>query len=395
MELDQQDIEEKKNLEEIISQRIKIYPTKKQRNLLSQWFGVQRWVYNKCLERHNLNQKNNVKTTLADLRTNIINNSNFETENSWMLEYHYDLRDEAVRDFIKNIKSNLAKGGKFTLQFKSLKIQRELGCSLSVLKKHWNKPRNFYSDLFNPRKLKSSQSLPKNLPSDSRISRSSTNKYFILIPKTLVHSDSQAVLGSQIFMDPGVNGFVTGYDPSGKIIVWGEKDVGRIARLLHYKNRLRSKIQKEKKCYRKRNLRLAMLRTGEKINNLVKDLHRKLAKFLCQNYSEIYLPRLNFHNFRKLNRKDKANMAALKHCAFLDYLKFKAKGYGCKVFEVNEARTSKTCSSCGFLKNDLGKSRVFKCDRCSIRIGRDVNASKNIMLRYFTKLRAVYDGIEA
>lgn len=56
--------------------------------------------------------------------------------------------------------------------------------------------------------------------------------------------ENQAPTNSMIFIDPGVKTFITGYDPSGKIITWGENDIGRIARLLHYTRKLQSKIKK-------------------------------------------------------------------------------------------------------------------------------------------------------
>lgn len=117
------------------AQKIRIYPKKSQQQTLNKWFGLQRWVYNKCLAQHKENIRNEIKTTVGSLRTNIINNSNFENSNTWVLDYNYDLRDEAIRDFIKNLKSNKAKGGKFELKFRSLKDQKLYGCSMSVLKK--------------------------------------------------------------------------------------------------------------------------------------------------------------------------------------------------------------------------------------------------------------------
>jgi IS605 OrfB family transposase len=379
----------------LIAQKIKLYPTKAQRQTLKEWFGVQRWVYNKCLKHHIENQEKGIKTTIKGLRENIINNVNFQTENTWMLQYSYDLRDEAVRDFMKNISSNIAKGGKFKLNFRSLKQQKLNGCSLSVLKKHWNRG-GFYSSIFNRERLRGHQKLPKELLKDSRLIKTATKKYFISLPKIEEKSDSQADENSMIFLDPGVKNFVTGYDPSGKSITWGARDVGRIARLLHYKSKLQGRIKKQTKNKRRASMRIAMLRIGEKLRNLVKDLHQKLSKFLCMNYKYIYLPRLNFHDFKQLNKKSKAKLASLQHCGFLDNLITKARVYGSRVFEVNEAYTSKTCCNCGYLKQDLSNKDVYNCSNCKIKIGRDINASKNIMLRYFTRATTlISSGIEA
>lgn len=384
MGLDQLNTSE--NVTKKIAKIIRIYPTKTQIKTFREWSGLQRWVYNQCVNRHKENQKNKKTTTLKDLRENIINTKNFEKENTWVKEYDYDLRDEAVRDFMKNLKSNLAKGGKFELEFRSLKQQNTTGFSLSVLKKKWNKKRGFYSKVFKPSELESHQKLPDSLPSDSRLIKNSLNQYFIAIPIDIKSCDNQTKRDSMIFLDPGVKNFVVGYDPNGKVVIWGERDVARIARLLHHKRKLQSFVKKEKKNKRRKRLRMALLRIGNKINNLVTDLHKKLSKFLCLNYKKIFLPRLNFHNFKKLNKKSKALMSSYRHCEFLDKLKDKAISYGSKVFEVNEAYTSKTCSNCGYIKMDLSNSNIYNCNSCNISIGRDINAAKNIMLRLFTKL---------
>lgn len=365
---------------------IQVYFTHDQKQILNKWFGIRRWIYNKCLSLINENNK----ITLAELRKKVINEENYKVENTWVLDYHYDLRDEALRDLLKNIKSNKAKEKKFKIRFKSLKEEKTKGTSLSVLSKHWNK-NNFYKDIFSPKKMKTNEKekIPQTLLYTSRLIKSPRKKYFICIPQSLKMCDNQTLDNvNMIFLDPGSRDFMTGYDPQGKIVTWGTYDVGRIARLLHYKNKLQSKKDKDTALRaRKRNkYRIAILRLGEKIRNLVTDLHRKLAKWLCENYKYIYLPRLNFHTCKNLNKKSKAKLASWRHCEFLKLLIFKSREYeGCRVLEVNESFTSKTCSVCGYQKNNLGKNKIYDCDDCKSVLDRDINASKNIMLRYFSK----------
>jgi putative transposase len=361
--------------------RVKIYPSTEQKQTLRKWFGARRWIYNRCLALIN----SGTAATLKELRTRVINNENFKNENKWMLEYDYDLRDEALQDLLKNIKSNKTKGSKFKMQFKSRHSRKKE--SISVLGKKWNKKNNFYSSIFKPSLLKSSETLPEDLKYTSRLLHTATNRYFLCIPKPLELQSENQAHNNMIFIDPGMSDFLTGYDPSGKVIVCGEKDNVRIARLLHYRRKLHSKISKEKRNRKKKALRLAMLRIYEKIDNLVKDLHKKLALWLCTNYKKIYIPRLNFHTCKNLPKRKKCVLAALQHCAFVDRLIYKSREFpGCEVVEVNEAYTSKTCSNCGYQKEDLGKNRVYKCNSCSLEFGRDINASRNVMLRYFTKV---------
>jgi transposase len=363
------------------SKHIRVYFDIEQKKTIKKWLGVTRFIYNKCLEII----KSNSNWSIKYLREKIINNANYKNKNQWMLEYNYDLRDEALSDLLKNIKSNKAKGKKFDIHFKSRKEEYIKGASLSILAKHWNHKKGFFSNIYNTNKIKSNEKLPDILMYTSRLLKTATNKYFISLPLPLNENQVDVKEQNVIFIDPGSKCFLTGYDPSGKIIVWGENDIGRIARLLHYKRKLQSKKSlKDFSSKKKRKYRLAELRIGEKISNLIVDLHKKLAKWLCENYTKIYIPRLNFHKMKKLHSKEKAKLASLSHCAFVDRLIWKSREYKCNIYEVQEDYTSKTCSNCGFLKQNL-KGRIYNCDACNNVFDRDVNASKNIMLKYLTE----------
>lgn len=359
------------------SKHIQVYFNKEQKKIIKQWLGVTRFIYNKCLHIIKTEKISNKKY----LRSKIINNSNYITDNKWMLEFNYDLRDEALSDLLKNINSNLAKGKKFDIKFKSKKDEYIQGASLSILAKYWNKKKGFYSPILNTDKIRTNEELPKILMYSSRLLKTATNKYFISLPLPLNESQVNVIKENKVlFIDPGSKIFITGYDPSGEIITWGENDIGRIARLLHYKRQLQSKYKGDKRT----KIRKAILRIGEKIRNLVNDLHRKLAKWLCANYTKIYIPRLNFHKMRKLYSKEKAKLAAYSHCSFLDRLISKSREYNCKIYEIYEDYTSKTCSNCGNLKAEL-KGRAYNCGKCNEIFDRDINASKNMLLKYLTE----------
>jgi putative transposase len=97
--------------------KVRIFPDKEQKTILNQWFGIRRFIYNKCIAIIKEDYKNQIKTTQKRLRELVVNNVNYVQNNTWMIDYEYDLRDEAMRDALKNLKSNLAKGGHFELKF--------------------------------------------------------------------------------------------------------------------------------------------------------------------------------------------------------------------------------------------------------------------------------------
>ncbi len=55
----------------------------------------------------------------------------------------------------------------------------------------------------------------------------------------------------------------------------------------------------------------------------------------------------------------------------------------------SEEYTSKTCGNCGVLKNNLGGSKVLNCGSCGLKIDRDINGSRNILLKTYNELEKV------
>ena len=79
-------------------------------------------------------------------------------------------------------------------------------------------------------------------------------------------------------------------------------------------------------------------------------------------------------------------MLALSHYEFKERLKSTAKYYGRKVYECGEAYTSKTCGNCGEIDDDLNGKKIYKCRNCKIKLDRDINGARNILLRQLSML---------
>lgn len=68
---------------------------------------------------------------------------------------------------------------------------------------------------------------------------------------------------------------------------------------------------------------------------------------------------------------------------FEQFLKYKAEAKGCHVQYVDARYTSQRCSKCGHIaKNNRKNQACFKCRQCSFQLNADLNASKNIVLKY-------------
>ncbi len=138
-------------------------------------------------------------------------------------------------------------------------------------------------------------------------------------------------------------------------------------------------------------MKKAGLRIQHKIRNLVDELHKKMAKWLCSNYRLILLPSFGTKGMvRRLSRKISEETARARltwaHYRFRQRLLFKSQEYpSCKVVICSEAYTSITCGHCGKLNRELGKKKNFECPSCCWILDRDVNGARNILLRYLTE----------
>ena len=131
--------------------------------------------------------------------------------------------------------------------------------------------------------------------------------------------------------------------------------------------------------------------------NIVKDFHYKLAWYLCSNFENICWPNFKASEIMMLD----LNCGVKRRCNILSFYKLMSrineiskivKG-GCVIHRGSEAYSSKMCSWCSRLKENLGGGRVFRCsyDDCyfsSVDIPRDGGAAVNIEM--FTYLHGVF-----
>ena len=173
-----------------------------------------------------------------------------------------------------------------------------------------------------------------------------------------------------ITIDPGVRKFGVGYDPSGKIVVFGEGANKELIRLMLLIDK--EKNNEIKKYYWKR------------IHDLTEELHWKVISYLMKNYDLIMIPEFRISGMvkgHKISRQTKRLLYIFRYYSFLQKLKYKTQTHNKKLYVVDEVYTSKTCTNCGCLKTNLGSKEMYECDSCGMKIDRDVNGSRNIYIK--------------
>jgi len=182
-------------------------------------------------------------------------------------------------------------------------------------------------------------------------------------------------------IDPGVRTFMTCFGNDGYTEF--EHDNNYIKKLDNKIHNLQTFFKLSGSIAKKVRLRKKKLNKLEKRKeNIINELHWNTINKILKNYDFIFYGDIKSHDVVKdgKNKTLNTDMMNLKLYKFKQRLLFKAEEKNKKVFEVKEHYTTKTCSFCGSLNNPE-KSKIYECKSCNIKIGRDINASKNILMK--------------
>lgn len=373
------------------ARKIRIHPTEEQRIVLDKWFGSVRFCYNQLVGQFQSVGQGGVN--LAVLRKVV---KDVEETKSWLKDIPGEIKDVAVRDFDKARTTHFAKLKKKRLQNVNARLdskfkfrtKRDRQQSFEVRARDMVRDRGNFA-FINLKNVKSSEKLPSVLEGSVRFIRDRLNRYYLIIPRQVKRNEKQVSSDKTVSLDPGVRTFQTTYDTEGLVTEWGNGDMKQIFRLCKVADKVQSEFQK-KKGSKRRSTKRAWYRIMDKIKNRVKDVHCKMSKWLCEEYRVILIPKFESSRMvrrvqRKINSKTARSMLTWSHYTFREMLKAKAELYSnVTVIECDEAYTSKTCGNCGKIHQTLSGSKVFKCKHCEYESDRDINAARNIMLRYLS-----------
>jgi len=200
---------------------------------------------------------------------------------------------------------------------------------------------------------------------------------------------------SIVALDPGVRTFQTAFS-FDSAVSYGDGIVNdRLVPLMSEFDRLlsaRDKLHREDKSKQwvkdsLKNLNRRIHKVRARQQNLVADLHRRVAYDLVSNHDVILLPtfetkqmvkKSNETRKRFLRRKTVRGMLGLAHYRFKQTLKWMAKKYGKTVIDTNESYTSKTLWDGSILKTLGGKASILFQGK---RVNRDIHGARNILIR--------------
>lgn len=188
-------------------------------------------------------------------------------------------------------------------------------------------------------------------------------------------------------IDLGLNSFIT---LSNGMQIKAPKPLKKLSRKLVRKQRQLNKKQhaktkddvlkkvKKSNNYKKQSLKVNKLH--KKIANIRNDFLHKTTSMLVRNFKYIAIEDLNVSGMVKNHKLAKA-ISDVSFCEFRRMLQYKADHNQAEITIADRFYpSSKTCSCCGLIKQDLTlKDRLYCCESCDTKLDRDYNASLNLL----------------
>jgi putative transposase len=224
-------------------------------------------------------------------------------------------------------------------------------------------------------------SLPLNIiTKNSILQYDSYKKSFIIITPKDKNDTIKLKQYEKCGIDIGVRTFLTTYSKNASYEIGTNTNIyiDRINKRLDniQKSKNENKISDNK--YKKLNYKY-----HDKLENKIKDMHNKTANFLLSSYETIIIGKVSTKKMvsnltGNLHDKVKRRLMALSHYRFRMKLQSMSHKFGNTIIETNEYLTSKCCSNCKNIKDNLGSSKTYNCEKCNLVLDRDINASINI-----------------
>ena len=354
------------------SHRYRIFPNKKQQELLEKHFGSVRFIYNWGLEKKiKAYQKNKKRISCFDLINELVKLKK-KKDFQWLNEVNSQSLQMSLRNLDNAFTSFFRKHNKFP-KFKSKKNNKN---SFQV-PQHLKLNNKLTIPKIPDIKIKLSRPIEGKIKT-ATISKTLTNKYFIVI---LVEENKQLPKKPKITeettigIDLGIKHFATISDgrkiENPKYLKQSEPKLERHQRWLSRKKRGSNNRKKQR-------LRVALIQ--EKITNQRSDFIHKLTYQLTHEnqVSSIAIEDLAIKNMVKNHHLAKAIADASWH-EFRRQLRYKCDWYGKNLLIIGRFEPSSKICSCGYVNQELKLSdRKWTCPRCKTEHDRDILASQNI-----------------
>lgn len=355
--------------EAIKGYKFRIHPTQEQRIKIDRTFGACNYVYNGMLALRQFRYKEFgerlSKFDLGKVLTQV------KIGDDWLKEFDSKALAKSIDNMDKAYESFFKGRGKFP-KFKSKKNSKQSYTTrqIRIVDGKINLPKigkvkvNCYDKHFENWYQES----------ECTVSKSPRGRYYIsiLVKETI---ETYGQVNGKVGIDLGVKTFATTSDDEAYHMpkkLWSQE------KRIEFLQKKLSRQQKGSARYEENRKQLA--KHHERVTNIRKSFLHKLSTKLVKENQLIAIEDLNVKGMMK-NRKLARAIGRMGFYQFRNILESKAKWHDREVVVIDRwFPSSKTCSCCGNIKQDLKLSdRTYRC-KCGIEIDRDYNASINILV---------------
>lgn len=353
--------------------RYRIYPNKKQKDLIQKTFGCARFVYNYFLDLRTSEYQNNGISLSYNDTSKLL--TQLKKENEWLKEPDKD----SLQKSLKNLDMAFQKFFKERSGYPIFKSKKEryksyrTSCTnnnIQFIGKHIKLPK------LGMIKVRDKQ-IPQGRILNATISQEPNDHYYCSLCCTDMEMPQYQKTNQSIGIDLGLADFAI-YSDGNKIKnpKFYEKSEQKLAKLQ------RELSRKSKGSSNRNKARIKVAKLQKHISNQRNDFLQKLTTEIIKAYDVICIEDLDVKSMKETeNTTRNKRVGDVSWSEFRRQLTYKATWYGRQLVTVDRYYpSSQICHICGHRDSKKSEDiRNWTCPDCGCELDRDVNAAKNIL----------------